>query len=159
MKALWKQYWKVVWKRKWSFLFLLVAIAGINILEVTVPMYYKEIVNLLGVNPSPNAIEMIFQAFFGIVVCYSFIWIIWGLFDFLAVIPHQAGGMKDLDELGFQTLQNQKYEFFQNEFSGKIVKKVGKFVGAFEHISDWFLFNFWNSLFLQSPFFFPVSAG
>ena len=146
MKALWREYSKVILQKKWHFLFLLVAIAAINILEVTVPLYYKEIVNVLGVNPSPEGVEMIFQAFFGVTICYACIWIIWGLFDFFAVIPHQAGGMKELDKIGFKALQKQRYNFFQNEFSGKIVKKVGKFVRAFENISDWFLFNFWNSL-------------
>ena len=54
--------------------------------------------------------------------------------------------MAELSKKIFRILQQQKYEFFQNEFSGSIVKKASRFVKSFEIIIDWILFQFIGNL-------------
>ena len=146
MKALWKEYWKVILEKKWSFIALIIIIAIVNMLEVLIPTYYKELANLFGVSATPQGIDAIWHSFLGIALCYMGLWFFWRVFDFFFIIPHQLGGMRSLMQSSFWELQSKQYKFFQNNFVGSLVSKAGKFVFSFENISDWFLFNFWNTL-------------
>ncbi len=74
---------------------------------------------------------------------YSSLWISFRIFD-VAIVLFETRCMRDLDRRCFLAIQNQPLQFFENTFTGSLVKKVGRFVNAFETIYDWFAFTLLN---------------
>jgi ATP-binding cassette subfamily B protein len=70
----------------------------------------------------------------------------WRLLE-VAIVPLDGGGVNLLEKRCFDVLKKQKYAFFENSFSGSLIKQANRFSRSFEIIMDWFLFQFFmNSL-------------
>jgi ATP-binding cassette subfamily B protein len=51
-----------------------------------------------------------------------------------------------LEKRCFVVLKKQKYVFFENSFSGSLIKQANRFSRSFEIIMDWFLFQFFMNV-------------
>ena len=77
---------------------------------------------------------------------YAGVWVSWRLLE-IAIVPLDGGGVNLLEKRCFDVLKKQKYAFFENRFSGSLIKQANRFSRSFEIIMDWFLFQFFmNSL-------------
>jgi len=140
MKALWNEYKKIIWKRKWMFAILSFVICISVIGDIVVYLFYKDLANVFAQDFSDDLLQISMFAFFSIAGIYSIQVIFWRIFEWF-IIPFQIGGMRDLSLRNFDILKEQKYIFFQNEFSGTLLKKGHKFIDNFEAVTDWFFFN------------------
>lgn len=147
MKTILLEYWKILKLRKTQFFSLIGIIIIVNILEIIAPLFYKDFANAIAGEFSHAAELLAFAAIFSIIIVYCTEWVLWRIFEYL-VIDVEAGSMRDLSNSTFTILQQQKYEFFQNEFSGSIVKKASRFVSGLEAIVDWVVFQAIGNFFL-----------
>lgn len=146
MDIIFKEYCKVVWQKKWYFLLALFALACSITLDLSAPVYYKNIANGLAEPYSEATLALLLENLKRIGFIYAGIWASWRLLE-IAIVPLDGGGVNLLEKRCFDVLKKQKYVFFENSFSGSLIKQANRFSRSFEIIMDWFLFQcFMNSL-------------
>jgi len=146
MDIIFKEYGKVVWQKKWFFLLALLALTCAISLDLSAPLYYKKIANGLAAPYSETTLAELFGYLKTVALIYSGLWLSWRLLE-IAIIPLEAGGINLLEKRCFDILKQQKYVFFENSFSGGLIKQANRFSRSFEIIMDWFLFHlFMNCL-------------
>jgi ATP-binding cassette subfamily B protein len=141
METLLKEYGLGIWQKKSWFLLVLIGLTSATLLDFYVPVFYKNIANGLAENFSENTYQMIIQNLIYIVICYGCIWLSWRILE-VGIIPLEGGGINLLEKRCFEVLKKQKYSFFENSFSGSLIKQANRFSRSFEIIMDWFLFQF-----------------
>ncbi len=146
MDIIFKEYCKVVWQKKGYFLLALLALAGSVILDLSAPVFYKNIANGLAAPYSEATQSLLLENLRHLGFIYAGIWVSWRLLE-IAIVPLDGGGVNLLEKRCFDVLRKQKYAFFENSFSGSLIKQSNRFSRSFEIIMDWFLFQFFmNSL-------------
>lgn len=140
MKPAFREYGTVIWKYRWAMLLVVVGVSAATIIDTLVPLFYKEIANVLAAPYSPKKYDILISAFLKIAASFGAIWLCWRLVEF-GIIPLEAGGMRELDKHVFGTIAAQKYRYFEDNFSGSIIKKSSRFTHAYEKFVDWFVFN------------------
>ncbi|MEQ1620512.1 MAG: ABC transporter ATP-binding protein [Methylococcales bacterium] len=145
MDIIFKEYGRVVWQKKWFFLLALVALTGAITLDLSAPIYFKHIANGLA-GPYSDAIrDDLLNTLKIIAFIYGGIWLSWRLLE-IAIVPLDGGGVNLLEKRCFDVLKKQKYAFFENSFSGSLIKQANRFSRSFEIIMDWFLFQFFMNI-------------
>ena len=145
MDIIFKEYCRVVWHKKWYFLLALIALASCVTLDLTAPIYYKKIANDLATPYSANTLNALLTNLKILACVYAGVWLSWRLLE-VAIIPLDGGGVNLLEKRCFEVLKKQKYAFFENNFSGSLIKQANRFSRSFEIIMDWFLFQFFMNL-------------
>ena len=146
MDIIFKEYCKVVWQKKGYFLLALFALACSITLDLSAPVYYKNIANGLAAPYSEKTLALLLENLQRIGFIYAGVWVSWRLLE-IAIVPLDGGGINLLEKRCFDVLKKQKYTFFENRFSGSLIKQANRFSRSFETIMDWFLFQFFmNSL-------------
>ncbi len=145
MDIIFKEYCKVVWQKKWYFLLALFALACSITLDLSAPVYYKNIANGLATPYSEATMAMLLENLQRIGFIYAGIWVSWRLLE-IAIVPLDGGGVNLLEKRCFDVLKKQKYVFFENSFAGSLIKQANRFSRSFETIMDWFLFQFFMNV-------------
>ncbi|GAB6141532.1 ABC transporter ATP-binding protein [Methylosoma difficile] len=145
MDIIFKEYLKVVWQKKGPFLLALIALIFTTGLELLSPLYYKNIANGLALPYSDATLAMLMDNLKTIAMIYGGIWLSWRFLE-IAMIPLEGGGINLLEKRCFAVLKQQKYGFFENRFSGSLIKQASRFSRSFETILDWFLFQFFMNV-------------
>jgi ATP-binding cassette subfamily B protein len=145
MDIIFKEYCKVVWQKKWYFLLALFALACSITLDLSAPVYYKNIANGLAAPYSEATLALLLDNLQQIGFIYAGIWLSWRLLE-VAIVPLDGGGVNLLEKRCFVVLKKQKYVFFENSFSGSLIKQANRFSRSFEIIMDWFLFQFFMNV-------------
>ena len=146
MDIIFKEYCKVVWQNLGYFLLALFALACAITLDLSAPVYYKNIANGLAAPYSEATLAQLLENLQMIGSIYAGVWVSWRLLE-IAIVPLDGGGVNLLEKRCFDVLKKQKYAFFENRFSGSLIKQANRFSRSFEIIMDWFLFQFFmNSL-------------
>ena len=146
MDIIFKEYCKVVWQKLGYFLLALFALACSITLDLSAPVYYKNIANGLAAPYSEATLAQLLENLQMIGFIYAGVWVSWRLLE-IAIVPLDGGGVNLLEKRCFDVLKKQKYAFFENRFSGSLIKQANRFSRSFEIIMDWFLFQFFmNSL-------------
>ena len=146
MDIIFKEYCKVVWQKLGYFLLALFALACSITLDLSAPVYYKNIANGLAAPYSEATLAQLLENLQTIGFIYAGVWVSWRLLE-IAIVPLDGGGVNLLEKRCFDVLKKQKYAFFENRFSGSLIKQANRFSRSFEIIMDWFLFQFFmNSL-------------
>lgn len=141
MDIIFKEYARVVWQKKWFFLLALFALSCAVVLDLSAPLYYKNIANGLAAPYSDATLALLLDNLKTIMVIYAGVWLSWRLLE-VAIVPLDGGGVNLLEKRCFEVLKKQKYAFFENSFSGSLIKQANRFSRSFEIIMDWFLFQF-----------------
>jgi len=141
MDIIFKEYLRVAWQHKSYFFLVLFGLVCATSLNVYTPVFYKNIANGFAQPFSESTMQMMLDNFWMVVLFYAGIWTSWRILEF-GIIPLDAGGIKTLEKRCFAVLQKQKFDFFENQFSGSLIKQAGRFSRAYEVIIDWFLFQF-----------------
>ncbi|HEY8034865.1 MAG TPA: ABC transporter ATP-binding protein [Methylobacter sp.] len=145
MDIIFKEYSRVVWQKKWFFLLALFALASAMTLDLLAPVYYKNIANGLAAPYSDATLTLLLDNLKQVGIIYAGIWLSWRLLE-VAIVPLDAGGVNLLEKRCFEVLKKQKYVFFENSFSGSLIKQANRFSRSFETIMDWFLFQFFMNI-------------
>jgi len=145
MNIIFKEYGRVVWQKKWFFLLALFALASAMTLDLSAPVYYKNIANGLAAPYSDATLALLLDNLKQVAIIYAGIWLSWRLLE-IAIVPLDGGGVNLLEKRCFEVLKKQKYVFFENSFSGSLIKQANRFSRSFEIIMDWFLFQFFMNL-------------
>ncbi|MBS3954688.1 MAG: ABC transporter ATP-binding protein [Methylomicrobium sp.] len=146
MDIIFKEYSRVIWQKKGYFLLALMALGASVSMDVYVSVFYKNIANGLAMPYSESVFADIISNLGWVALLYTGIWLSWRFLE-VAIIPLDGGGVNLLEKRCFEVLKRQKYGFFENQFSGSLVKQAGRFSRSFEIVMDWFLFQLYqNSL-------------
>lgn len=145
MDIILREYSRVVWQKKWFFLLALCALASATFLDFYTAVFYKNIANGLAQPFSQNILTELLDNLGMIAMFYAGIWLSWRFLEF-AIIPLDGGGVNLLEKRCFNVLQKQNYDFFENSFSGSLIKQANRFSRSFEIIMDWFLFQFYQNI-------------
>lgn len=140
MKPAFREYSAIVWKFKWAALLVIISVTTATVIDTIVPLFYKDIANALADPFSQENYRLLISAFLKIMGSFIAIWFCWRLVE-IGIIPLEAGGMRELDKRSFRTIAAQKYRYFEDNFSGSIIKRSARFTHAYERIVDWFIFS------------------
>lgn len=140
MKTIFKEYIRVTWEKRWGFLLVMIGVTTATILGIYVPIFYKNIANGFAQPYSPETLAMMMHNFWMVLLFYAGIWISWRVLE-VGIVPVDDGGVCLLNKRCFTVLKQQKYDFFENSFSGSLIKQASRFSRAYEIIMDWFIFQ------------------
>ncbi|WP_299870784.1 ABC transporter ATP-binding protein [uncultured Cocleimonas sp.] len=141
MKTIFKEYINVALQVRWAFLLVMIGIISATFLGIYVPVFYKNIANGFAEPFSAETSAMMLQNFWMIVLFYAGIWLSWRVLE-IGIVPVDGGGMRLLNKRCFKVLKRQKFLYFENNFSGSLIKQAGRFSRSYEVIVDWFIFQF-----------------
>jgi len=141
MKTIFKEYINVALQVRWAFLLVMIGIIFATFLGIYVPVFYKNIANGFAETFSAETSAMMLQNFWMIVLFYAGIWLSWRVLE-IGIVPVDGGGMRLLNKRCFKVLKRQKFLYFENNFSGSLIKQAGRFSRSYEVIVDWFIFQF-----------------
>ncbi len=140
MKTIFKEYIRVTWEKRWGFLLVMIGVTTATILGIYVPIFYKNIANGFAQPYTPETLAMMMHNFWMVLLFYAGIWISWRVLE-VGIVPVDDGGVCLLNKRCFTVLKQQKYDFFENSFSGSLIKQASRFSRAYEIIMDWFIFQ------------------
>ena len=141
MKTIFKEYLRATLHFRWWFLLVMIGVCSATILGIYVPVFYKSIANGFAQPYSTETLQMMLDNFWMVVLFYAGIWISWRILE-IGIVPVDAGGVRLLEKRCFAVLKQQKFNFFENNFSGSLIKQASRFSRAYEVIMDWFIFQF-----------------
>ncbi|GAA0419524.1 ABC transporter ATP-binding protein [Cocleimonas flava] len=141
MKTIFKEYINVALQVRWAFLLVMIGIVSATFLGIYVPVFYKNIANGFAEPFSVETSSMMLHNFWMIVLFYAGIWLSWRVLE-IGIVPVDGGGMRLLNKRCFKVLKRQKFLYFENNFSGSLIKQAGRFSRSYEVIVDWFIFQF-----------------
>jgi len=140
MKTIFKIYAGLVWEKRWGFLLVLFGVVTATVLGIYVPVFYKNIANAFAEPYSEETTKIMMHNFWMVLIFYAAIWSSWRILE-AGIIPLEDGGVCSLNKRSFSVLLRQKFDFFENNFSGSLIKQASRFSRAFETIMDWFIFQ------------------
>lgn len=77
MDIIFKEYARVVWQKKWFFLLALFALTCAVVLDLSAPLYYKNIANGLAAPYSDATLALLLDNLKTIMVIYAGVWLSW----------------------------------------------------------------------------------
>lgn len=136
-----KIYARFSWFYPGTVLVLVATTVTGQILNLLAPLQYKEFFDTLSAN-TPDAVTVLRHILFVVAGIYAAEWITRRLVA-AAGNRYQTLVAKDLYVHCFAYLHKHSFAYFNNNFVGGLVKRVNRFVNAFERVSDRL---FWNLL-------------
>ncbi|MCR4274521.1 MAG: ABC transporter ATP-binding protein/permease [Candidatus Campbellbacteria bacterium] len=135
------QFWNGVRPMKNWFVFSYVFFFCAQIVNVIVPLYYKDVFDILGKSTDPvSVVSDLNRVIFIILFLHLGNQLFWqaGTYFFTKM---QSSVMARLKQNAFTYMIEHSYTFFANNFSGSLVQRVGRFSRAFEALTDSVAFN------------------
>ncbi len=125
-------YWEHLTRYKFKFSAMLIALLGFTLANVYVPLWYKKFFDLL--EKSPEASQLLYIVF--VIVGINMVsWISYRVAEFAQNYLEPAL-IKDLYTSCYSYLHKHSYSFFNNNFSGSLIRRVNRFVNSFINIFD-----------------------
>jgi len=139
-----KYYLKASLKYKVAGFFIILAIITGAFVSVIIPLYYKKFLDLISISGADKslAIPGLVRILVYIIILNFIAWIGWRVATFTASY-FQPKVEADLNNQSFGYLHKNSFVFFNNNFTGALVKRVKWFSKAFIIISD---IIFWKLL-------------
>jgi ATP-binding cassette, subfamily B, bacterial len=137
-----KIFWEHILKYKLSGLIILFSIVAASAINVILPLYYKKFFDILGSGQTKEIISSELINTLILILSIHFInWIFWRIADFS--LPYLYNKLiADVQNSCFEYLHKHSFSFFNNNFVGSLVKKVGYFANSFRDILDRVLWDF-----------------
>ncbi len=116
---------------------------AVLISDIATPFVYKGIIDVIGHGVSaPYASEHLMQFILFLIVSIFAYNVFYRLGDFF-LMSCQSRILKDIADTTFVDLHRHSYTFFTNNFTGSLVAKSKRFVGAFMTLQDETVFMLW----------------
>ena len=136
------QFWNGIKPVKGLFFFAYILFFTAQLLNLFVPLYYKQFFDVINKSIDPNITAPILIHIVTIILIFHALnWIFWrvgiNMFNIM-----ESKVMARLKQNAFDYMIKHSYTFFANNFSGSLVQKVGRFSRAFEALADSLAFNF-----------------
>ncbi|MCF7971986.1 MAG: ABC transporter ATP-binding protein/permease [Methylococcaceae bacterium] len=144
MYIIFTEYGRVIWQKKGYFLLCIMGLTSATVLDFYVPVLYKNIANGLAESYSPLTLAILLDNLTMIAMIYGGIWLSWRVLE-VGIVPVDGGGVNLLEKRCFDVLKKQKHSFFENSFSGSLIKQANRFSQSFEIIMDWCLFQLYSN--------------
>lgn len=135
-------YWQHASKYKfWGSILILSSISGAAT-NVIGPLYYKKFFDILVSGQSKEEITTgLISVLVSIAAVFMAGWISWRTANFVSTY-FQNRVIADLSNTCFKYLHKHSFSYFNNNFTGSLVKRVSYFPRAFEQIADRIIWNF-----------------
>lgn len=135
-------YWEHARKYKLSGSIILFSIVIGSSINVIIPLYYKRFFDILGSDQTKEVVAGELTDTLILILTIHFInWIFWRIADFN--LPHFYNQLvADIQNTCFRNLHKHSFSYFNNNFVGSLVKKVGYFTNSFRDILDRALWDF-----------------
>lgn len=112
------------------------AILGASIVEIIIPLYFKDFFNKLASNVNKDIVFPSIISLLIIIALYKLLrWFLWRIAGF-SMSHQQSKIVAELSDKCFKNLHKHSFSFFNNNFVGSLVKRVKWFTGAFETVND-----------------------
>lgn len=144
-KQTFAHYLKHALKYRVAFSVILLLVVFASVANVIAPLYYKKFFDLLTQTGSVASWQSLANILFIILGIRLFAWACWRILSFTASY-FQTHVMADLFNSSFAYLHRHSVSFFNNNFTGSLVKKVNRFVYSFGAIMDVFVWSLATSL-------------
>lgn len=134
--------WRGIYPQRWLFLFVLVVFVGGSIVQLLVPLLYKQFFDLLTIGG--DKISTAKGLVHAIVLILGLNLTGWLLRQtgMLAINDFESKTIVRLKQISFEYLINHSYSFFSNNFTGSLVQRINRFSRSFEVLTDHLVFNF-----------------
>lgn len=126
MDMIFREYGRVIWQKKGWFALVLLGLTSATVLDFYLPVLYKNIANELAVPYTESKYQILLNQLSYVAICYGCIWLSWRVLE-IGIIPLEGGGTSLLEKRCFNVLKKQKYSFFENSFSGSLIKQANRF--------------------------------
>ena len=140
-KEVLKYYFNHFWTSKWLLLTLFFISAFTTILSLTFPIFVREFIDLV---TSAWDISLVIWdlwiIFYKIMTLFIFIFFSWRVIDFSIMFFEPKMWVRIYKEC-FSYLHKHSYDFFVNNFSWALLKKVGRLASWAEMLADIFIFE------------------
>ena len=135
-------YWSHIIKYKLSGLIILFSIVAGSLISVIIPLFYKKFFDILGTDQTREIIaEGLVDVLIIILIVHFVNWVAWRIADLF--LPHfYAQLIADIQDTCFKYLHKHSFSYFNNNFVGALVKRVGYFTNSFRDILDRTLWEF-----------------
>jgi len=125
--------------------FVLLNIIGmllISLVWIYSPIYLTKFVDIFAITwvEKSELINMALKILI-IVMSLDVVYFIWRRLVWYPAFKHELWAMKDIYEECFLYIHKHSYRFFTNNLSGSLIKKITKLAGAYETISDIFIYQ------------------
>lgn len=126
------RYWPLV-------LLIIISMISAEFAQLYRPILYKHFFDLLPTLQPDNANQLI-DILLQLLSVLALGWVFWRICTFTDVFLI-ARVMSNLHNTSFKYLLNHSYNYFNNNFSGSLVRKVNRYTRAYEEIADQLLWN------------------
>lgn len=133
-------YLQALRDHKWKFTGAFLGVGLGVIAGLLNPILLKWVVDEVSRGPAQANMPAVWWFFWGLILINTLNLAGWRIGNYLMVYI-QPAVMKTLMEKCFSGLQGHALDFFNQQFVGSLVKKVGRFVKSFESILDEFLYG------------------
>lgn len=134
------------WRYRWQELVIILAFVSFNVCDILIPWYYKKFFDALSAaGARPSIAVALVSVLVDILVLYA-VRISTRLFGDLMNDRTQPKIMNELTEDAYKKISGHSYQFFTNNFSGSLVRKIQRLAYAFDSVSDVIIFSITNLL-------------
>ena len=133
-----KEFWQGIKPQKRLFWVCIVSFLLIELIELSVPVFYKIFFDSLS-GPNPNIAGLIKIIGF-VAITHGVIWVL-SIIARFTLTTIEAKVMARLKQNAFDYLILHSRDFFVNNFAGSLVQKINRFSRSFEGLFDILIFN------------------
>ncbi len=134
--------WQHASRYPWTLIGVVVSVVALIGSQTLAPLFYKRLIDtaVAASGPSPEVLHTLLVILASIAAIKSMAWISRRVRGAL-MVRFESRVMSDLAMMTFDRLMRHSYRFFTDNFAGTLVRRVNKFVAAFETIADQILFQ------------------
>ena len=140
-------FWEHASNYLWTIVFFVLSVMLLTGFQVFSPILYKRLVDtaIAATAPTAEVLRALFVVFLALAATKSGSWL-FRRFRGALMVRLETRVMADLARTAFEGLMRHSYRFFSDNFSGTLVRRVNKFVHAFETVADQIGFNLLQSI-------------
>jgi ATP-binding cassette subfamily B protein len=132
-------------KYKWAVIILIIATAAHVFAQIYAHVVFRDFLDVI--ISASDASDAVYASALSLLLVYAlviFVEIAGDKVVHVMNIYFQVRAMGNLATDAFHYIHKHSYEFFNNTFIGSLVKKVNRYVRAFERVADIFTWNFFR---------------
>jgi ATP-binding cassette subfamily B protein len=135
-------YLKALLKRPWLLSVLILSAISLQVADLWAPLYLRRIFNVLGAgSPGPTTLSILTGLLISLALLYFASWLSRRI-NTLVIVVLESNTMTDLFSVAFDYLIAHSQQFFSNQFTGTLTRRVSKFAYAFEALLDSVMLQF-----------------